>query len=402
VISEPQRLCVHFSLLKITSIDPLSAIFTKMQYDQITGQKEAKGRLLKMVNEARIPHALLFSGKEGSGNLPAALAFSQHLFCKEPSQAGACGKCISCNKVSKLIHPDLHFVFPIAKSKDVKSSNDLIKEFREAFLQQPYLSLNDWFNELGAENKQPIIPVEESNDILRKLSYTSYEGTYKVMLIWQPEKMNAEAANRLLKILEEPPDQTIFILVSTQPDQLLATIFSRVQQIPFFNCSEDEVAKALVLNYKVNEDVARQTAMLSNGNYGEAIALLSHNDDNVSFLNNFQSFMRLALKFDCGKALQWIDENAGSGREKQKQFFQYGLEVFRDSLMFNFGEKNLVRLSGQEKQFLEKFAPFVTQKNYEKLVEEFNSNYYYIERNANPKILFMDLIMKTNELINLK
>lgn len=373
-----------------------------MLYNQIVGQQEAKGRLLKMVNESRVPHALLFSGKEGSGNLPVAIAFAQHLYCKQPTAEGACGNCISCNKVAKLIHPDLHFVFPIAKSKDVKSSNDLIKEFRDLFLQQPYLSLNDWFNELSAENKQPIIPVEESNDILRKLSYTSYEGSYKIMIIWQPEKMNAEAANKLLKILEEPPDQTIFILVSTNPDQLLATILSRVQQIPFYSCTEKEISDALIANYKVNPEVARQTAMLSNGNYGESISLLTHNDDNVSFLHNFQSFMRLALKFDCTKAIAWIDENAALGREKQKQFFQYGLEVFRDSLMYNFGHRDLVRLSGQEKQFLEKFAPFITQKNYEKLVEEFNSNYYYIERNANPKILFMDLILKTNELINKK
>jgi DNA polymerase-3 subunit delta' len=371
-----------------------------MLYEQIVGQQEAKKRLIKMVNESRVPHALLFSGKEGSGNLPAALAFAQHLFCKQKTGNGSCGTCASCNKVAKLIHPDLHFVFPIAKSKDVKSSNDLIKEFREAFLNQPYLSLNDWFNELSAENKQPIIPVEESNDILRKLSYTSYEGSYKIMIIWQPEKMNAEAANKLLKILEEPPDETIFILVTTQPDQLLATIISRVQQIPFYNCSEQEIADALVKNYKVNPDVAKQSAMLSNGNYGEAIGLLTQNDDNVSFLTNFQTFMRIALKFDCNKALHWIDDNATIGREKQKQFFQYGLEVFRDSLMFNYGSKDLVRLSGQEKQFLEKFAPFITQKNYEKLVEEFNNNYYYIERNANPKILFMDLILKTNELIN--
>ena len=373
-----------------------------MFYNQIPGQTEAKGRLLKMANQNRVPHALLLSGKEGCGNLPVAFAFAQHLYCKEKTETGACGKCNSCIKVSKLIHADLHIVFPIIKSKHVKSSNDFIKEFREAFLREPFLSLAAWCVEMDAENKQPIIPVEESSEILRKLSYTSYEGSYKIMIIWQPEKMNTEAANKLLKILEEPPDQTIFILVSNRPDQLLATIFSRVQQIPFYNCSEKEIADALILNYKVNEEVAKQTAILANGNYGEAISLLNENEDSISFLNNFQSFMRLALRFDGGKALQWVDENAATGREKQKQFFQYGLEVFRDSLMYNFGEKNLVRLSGQEKQFLEKFAPYITQKNYEKLIEEFNNNYYYIERNANPKILFLDLLLKTNELINLK
>ncbi len=373
-----------------------------MQYKAIIGQTEAKARLIKMVNENRVPHALMFSGREGCGNLPAALAFAQHLYCTAKTVDGPCGECNSCRKVSKLIHPDLHLVFPIAKSKEVKSSNDLLIEFREAFLQKPYLTLNDWFKEITADNKQPIIPVEEANDILRKLSYTSFEGSYKIMIIWQPEKMNAESANKLLKILEEPPEQTIFILVCDHPDQLLATILSRVQQIPFYDCSAPEIEEALIDLFQVNKDIAQQTAIMANGNFAEALLLLTHNEDSVSFLNNFQTFMRLALKFDCNKALAWIDENATSGREKQKQFLQYALEVFRDCLMFNYGDKSLIRLSGSERAFLEKFAPFVNQKNYERLVEEFNNNYYYIERNANPKILFMDLILKTNELINMK
>jgi DNA polymerase-3 subunit delta' len=373
-----------------------------MLYSQIIGQTEAKQRLVKMVNENRVPHALLFNGKEGCGNLPMAFAFAQHLYCTNKTEQGACGSCNSCNKVAKLIHPDMHLVVPIAISKFVKKTDDVVREFREIFLQNPYLTLNDWTNDLNAENKQPVIPVDEAADILKKISYTSYEGSYKLMLIWQPERMNNVSANKLLKILEEPPEQTIFILVTNNAEQLIPTIISRVQNIPFYDVSESEIAEALIKNFNVNADVANQTAILANGNYAEALHLLTHNEDSVSFLANFQSFMRLALKFDCNKALQWIDENASIGREKQKQFFQYGLEVFRDSLMFNYGSKDLIRLSGQEKQFLEKFAPFVNQKNYEKLVEEFNSNYYYIERNANPKILFMDLILKTNELINLK
>jgi DNA polymerase III subunit delta' len=373
-----------------------------MLYRGIIGQKEALGRLQKMVQEKRIPHALLFSGKEGSGNLPAAFAFAQHLYCSQPADGLPCGVCAACNKVAKLIHPDLHLVFPIAKSKDVKTSNDVVKEFREAYLQQPYLNLSDWFNELSAENKQPLIPVEESADILRKLSYTSYEGSYKTMVIWQPEKMNTEAANKLLKILEEPPDETIFILVCNAPDQLLATIISRVQTIPFYQLSEAEITQGLIDKYQVNTEVAKQSAILADGNFREALSLLTQQEESVSFLNHFQAFMRLALKFDAVKALAWIDENATTGREKQKQFLQYGLAVFRDALMYNFGDQALVRLNGQEKQFLEKFAPFINRLNYEKLVEEFNTNYYYIERNANPKILFMDLLLKTNELINTK
>jgi DNA polymerase-3 subunit delta' len=373
-----------------------------MLYSDIVGQEEPKAHLQKMVRSARVPHALLFSGPEGCGNLLAAFVFAQHLFCENKQSAGPCNTCKSCLKLSKLVHPDLHLVFPIAKSKAIKTSDDLVAEFRETFLRNPYLTLTQWFEEIDAANKQPLIPVDEASAILRKLSYTSYEGSYKIMVIWQPEKMNVEAANRLLKVLEEPPEKTIFILVANQPDQLLSTIFSRVQQIHFKACTDEEITKALIKDFNVSEAAAKNTALMADGNYSEAIRLLEENEENVSFLNHFQSFMRLSFRFDATKALQWIDENAATGREKQKQFLQYGLQVFRDALMLNLGAANLVRLSGQEKQFLEKFAPFVNQKNYEKLVEEFNSNYYYIERNANPKVLFMDLLLKTNELINLK
>lgn len=371
-----------------------------MLLNEIVGQQEVKSRLLKMVNENRLPHALLFTGYEGSGNLATAVAFAQYLFCSNKKGNDSCGECPSCLKTSKLVHPDLHFVFPIAKSKHVKSSIDLIKEFREAFLENPYLSLNDWFDGISAENKQPIIPVEESGNIIRELSYTSYEGLYKVMVIWQPEKMNIEAANKLLKVLEEPPEQTIFILACNHPDQLLSTIISRVQQIPFLRLQENEIKEALIKKYGVANENASQAAFLCDGNFNEAQKMLTQSDEHLSLLQHFTAFMRIALKFDCDKALHWIDENAATGREKQKQFLQYALEIFRDCLMYNFGSRDLVRLSGNERQFLEKFAPYVTQRNYEKLVEEFNSNCYYVERNANPKILFMDLLLKTNELMN--
>lgn len=373
-----------------------------MFYKDIVGQEEAKGRLIKMVNTQRVPHALLFTGKDGCGHLLTAITFAQHLYCKNKTENEPCGTCPSCSKVSKLIHPDLHFVFPIIKSKYVKTSNDLIKEFREAFTHNPYLTLNDWVEELSAENKQPIIPVEESSDILKKLSYTSFEGSYKIMIIWQAECMNISAANALLKILEEPPDDTIFVLISPEPEQLMATILSRVQVIPFYKVDEKEISAALVKQFSVQKEVADQAAFLSEGNYREAMSSLQKGDESISFLTHFQNFMRLALKFDCDKAIGWVEENAQNDREKQKQFISYSLAIFRDALMFNFGDKDLVRLSGNEKQFLQKFAPFINQKNYQLLIEEFNSNFYYIERNANPKILFMDLLLKTNEYINLK
>ena len=222
------------------------------------------------------------------------------------------------------------------------------------------------------------------------------------MIIWQPEKMNLSSANKLLKILEEPPEQTLFLMVCNHPEQLLATIISRVQQIPFYKIDNEDIVNGLVDEFSCQPQAAKQAALMSDGSYREAQLLLQHLDGGVEYLQNFRAFMLIALKFDAPKAVSWIDENARTGREKQKQFLQYALEIFRDCLMYNYGSVDLVRHSGEEKEFITKFARFVHKRNYERLLEEFNSAFYHIERNANPKILFMDLIMKTNELINLQ
>ena len=372
-----------------------------MLFKNIVGQLPVKTKLLNMLHDGRVPHALMFNGPEGSGNLPAAFAFIQYLFCQNKKQNDSCGVCSSCLKVNKLIHPDLHLVFPIPLSKSVRTSNDLLPEFREIFIETPYLTIHDWFDSLSSENKQPTIPTDEASDILKKLSYTSYEGGYKIMVIWQPEKMNASAANKLLKILEEPPEQTLFLLVCNHPEQLLATIISRVQQIQFYKLETEDVAKGLMEQFDCQPQAAKQAAMLSDGSFREAQLLLQHLDGGTAYLQNFRNFMLISLKFDAIKAVSWVDENSRIGREKQKQFLQYGLEIFRDCLMFNFGSVDLVRHSGEEKEFIAKFARFVNQRNYERLLEEFNSAFYHVERNANPKILFMDLIMKTNEFINI-
>lgn len=373
-----------------------------MYFKDIIGQQEAKTKLLGMFADNRIPHALMLTGPEGSGNLLAAFAFIQYVFCTQKQEKDSCGVCPSCIKTSKLGHPDLHLVFPIAKSKEIKTSNDLLLEFRECFLENPYITIHDWFNNINAENKQPLIPTEEASSILKKLAYTSYEGGYKVMLIWQPETMNADSANKLLKILEEPPEQTLFVLVCNHPDKLLTTILSRVQQLVFLKIDTQDITSGLVNQFGCQESLAKQAAFMCDGNYREAQLLLQQNDDEHGFLQLFRSFMMISLNFDAIKAVSWIDETARAGREKQKQFLQYGLEIFRDCLMYNFGSVDLVRLSGDEKTFVTKFSKFINHRNYEKITTEFNSSFYYIERNANPKILFMDLIMKTNELINLK
>jgi len=373
-----------------------------MLYTKIVAHDELKKRLQKMVNSKRLPHALLFSGGDGCGNLPAALALAAHVLCKNKLESGACGECNACHKTQKLIHSDLHLVFPIIKSKSVRTSDDVLVYFREAILKNPYILEAQWMEELDGENKQSLIPVDEAASILKKLSYTSYEGGYKITLIWQPEKMNSEAANSLLKILEEPPEQTLFILVSIHPDKLLATILSRVQHIPFSQISESEIELALIEKYSINNEIARHAAYLSEGNFGEAFQICGKEEGEINFLNSFREFMRLAIKFDCEKLLQWIDETATMGREKHKQLLSFALRVFRDSLMYNYGNKNLVKLAGSEKQFLEKFASFINQNNHILLIEEFNNSIYDLERNANPKILFTSLYFKTNELLNKK
>jgi DNA polymerase III subunit delta' len=373
-----------------------------MLFKQIIGQDDLKQQLKHMVQGQRISHGLLFSGKEGSGHLALALAFTQYIFCTNRNDDDACGQCSSCLKLNKLSHPDFHLVYPIASSKDVKVSTDAVFAFREAVIRNPYLTLNDWFDELNAENKQPIISAEESSEILKKLSYTAYEGGYKIMLIWYPEKMNAVSANKLLKILEEPPEKTLFFLVTTAPDQIITTILSRTQMVKVGNISESTLSHEIEQYYKLNAQDALNVARLAEGSWREVQSIMEEQDEMVALVQHFQSLMRLALKFDALKMNQWIEQTAGFGRERQKQFFQYALHLIREALMINHGASNLVRLRGDELEFIKKFAPFIHEGNYERIIETFEGAYFFVERNANAKILLMDVGLKLNEYMNLK
>ena len=356
-----------------------------MLFANVAAPQTLKKRLLEMASTKRIAHALLFLGTDGGSQLPLAIAFAQYLFCHNPTPTDSCNTCPSCLQINKLAHPDLNLVFPIALSKDVRFSDHLVTEFREAFLAFPYLNLNDWFNIIDAENKQPIIAKDESIEILRKLSYTSYEGRGKVMLIWMPEKMNSDAANKILKILEEPPEDTFFFLVSSTADALLPTIISRTQLIKVNIPTSNEIATVLAADFSLPQGQAQQVA-----------------DENIASTENFilfQTFMRCCLRFDAFKISAWVDEFARLGREKQKQFMVYALHTFRNCILM----KNLPQsVSGtdEEKEFLLKFHPYINMQNHEGLMEEFNKAFYHIERNVSAKILFMDVALKTNELLN--
>jgi DNA polymerase-3 subunit delta' len=370
-------------------------------FSEIIGQQAAKDRLLRSVSDGRISHAQLFLGPQGSGSLALAVAYAQYISCSNKQPTDSCGACSSCIKYNKLIHPDLHFVYPVALSKDVRVSTDVAPKWRETFLDNPYITLFNWFESLDAENKQAVIGVEESGEILRKLSLTTYEAEYKIMVIWQAEKMNQASANKLLKILEEPPDKTLFLLVCENEEQLLRTIVSRTQLIKIPKISEEDLINALVDQQGISREAAEKISHLADGNYADALLLLNENENAAQNLASFQKLMRASLKFNPQGVFAWIDEVNAAGRERQKNFINYALHIIRESMMLNYGDASLVKLGADEQDFVRKFAPFIHAGNIERFMEELNKAYYHMERNANARILFMDLAFKFNELLNI-
>lgn len=362
-----------------------------MQFSRIVGQQQLKESMIQAINEGRISHAQLFLGPEGNGALPLALAYTQYLFCKNRTSTDSCGQCPQCQKISKLAHPDVHFVYPLALSKEVEKSTDVFVKWKEAFLQNPYLSLSDWMEFLEAENKQMVIGVGESKDILHQLSLTSYEGSYKVMILWMAEKMNLVAANKILKILEEPPDKTIFFLI-TESTQLPITILSRTQITKVPRIAENELAPVLVASHGLSEDAALYLAQASEGNYRVAQILAGERESSEFNFLKFQEWMRMCLKLDGEKLSDWITEMAGIGRERQKQFLSYSIKLIRQSLLLDSGLP--VRTAQNEEEFLQKFSPYVPFNGGAAIAEEMTRAYHAVERNANPKILLMSLSLK--------
>lgn len=372
-----------------------------MLFKEIIGQQAVKERLLRSVTEGRISHAQLFLGPQGSGSLALAVAYAQYISCGNKQPDESCGECASCVKYNKLVHPDLHFVYPVALSKAVRVSTDVAATWREVFLDNPYITLFSWFEMLEAENKQAVIGVEESAEILRKLSLTTYEAEYKIMIIWQAEKMNPSAANKLLKILEEPPEKTLFLLVCESEDQLLRTIVSRTQLIKITKISDDDLIKVLSERHGLSSEAAEATAHLADGDYAEALLLINQNETAGQNLASFQKLMRASIKFEPKAVLGWIDEISEAGRERQKNFLNYALHIMRESMVLNYADASLVKLGEEERGFVKKFSPFIHTNNVERFIDELNKAHYHMERNANPKILFMDLAFKFNELLNL-
>lgn len=370
-----------------------------MQFSRIVGQQQLKESMIEAINGGRISHAQLFLGPEGNGALPLALAYVQYLFCQNKTTTDSCGKCAQCIKITKLSHPDIHFVYPLSLSKDVEKSSDVLVKWKEAFLQNNYMSLADWMDFLEAENKQMVIGVGESKDILHQLSLTSFEGSYKVMILWMAEKMNLVAANKILKILEEPPDRTLFFLI-TETTQLPITILSRTQLTKVPRITEDELADVLVSQHGLPQDSALYVARAAEGNYRLAQILAGEKEDSEFNFLKFQEWMRMCLKLDGERLSEWIGEMSTIGRERQKQFLSYSLGLIRLSMLTEIGASTRYRQN--EEEFLRKFSPFVPFSGAANIADELSRAYHAVERNANPKILLMSLSLKIHRQLAVK
>ena len=365
-------------------------------FSDIIGQEEAKQRLLQEVAEGRIAHALLFTGPEGSGKLPMALAYARYLTCQHPTPTDACGSCPSCAKWEKLIHPDVHFVFPIVAKKAQKKEvcDDYLPAWRKLLSAGSYFSLSQWLDEMDAENSQAIIYARESDEMLRKLSLKSSQGGYKVVLMWLPEKMNEVCANKLLKLLEEPPAQTVFLLVSEAPEQLLATILSRTQRFHLPRLDESVIAQTLQSRFGVLPEESRNLAHIANGSMIQALAAIQLNQDAALFFDHFVSLMRLAYQRKIREMKHWSEELAGMGRERQKNFLNYCQRLVRENFIFNLRRPEMNYMTATEQQFAQKFAPFINERNVFGMMEELSLAQIHIEQNVNPRMVFFDFALK--------
>ena len=367
-----------------------------MFFRDIIGQEEIKQRLIQNVQENKIAHAQLFCGGEGVGKLPLAIAYARYISCLNPSNEDACGKCPNCIKFNHLAHPDLHFIFPVVKKKSTKDvvSDDYIAEWRELIAKTPYFNLHTWLEEMGAENQQAQIYVKESNEIIRKLSLKSSQGGYKIIIIWLPEKMNQECSNKLLKLLEEPAEQTVFLLVSEEPDMLLTTIQSRTQRINIKGIEEKDLKEALMNIHGLQEQDATDIAHRSEGNFLKAIESISLNEENKLFFDLFVALMRLSYQRKIKEMKVGSENVAAMGRERQKHFLSYCQRMIRENFIYNFHNRSITYLGSEEEAFSTRFAPFINERNVMEIMSELNEAQRHIEQNVNAKMVFFDFSLK--------
>lgn len=375
-----------------------------MKFSEIPGQEAIKDRLRQTVISNRVSHAQLFLGPSGNNKLALALAYAQFINCTNRSPVDSCGSCPSCIKYDKLAHPDLHFIYPVASTKSVPTkpqSYHFAAEWRKMLLDNQYLvSLTHWIKHLDLDNKQPIINTEDCSEIVRTLAYKSYESEYKVLVIWMADKLHHAAAPKLLKTLEEPPEKTLFLLISENQDVMLSTILSRTQIVKIPRYSDDETIHFLQTVLKQNPERSRQMAMLADGNLILATDLLQHTEEAEWIFVNFRQWMRYCFSNDIEGVLKFVAEVSKIGRERQKSFMVYALRVAQYSMYKNLKTDELVRSEGEEATFLSNFYRYMPSSSIQSYNKEFQDAHYHIERNGNASIIFTDLSLKIIRLLH--
>lgn len=364
-------------------------------FKDVIGHDDIKQRLIHSLQTGRISHAQLFAGDTGFGSMALALAFAQYVFCTGDKKEDACGVCPACKKMQKYIHPDLHFVFPVVRKTKSPVSDEYITEWRNLLSQGAYFGLEKWYSEMGVEdNAQAAIYTEESANILRKLNLKSFESDYKILVMWLPEKMNPECSNKLLKIIEEPFDKTLFLMVSEHPEQIINTIQSRLQRIHIPPLKQEEIKQQLITTENIPASQADEYAHVASGSWFRALRLLNESEEQIYNQEKFASLMRLCWERKMLPVNEWVNEIGGQGRERQKSFLMHSIRMIRENFVRNFGVEKLNYMTEREKKFSLRFSPYVHEGNVIPLTNEFERAYNDISRNGNAKIIFTDLCIK--------
>ena len=363
-----------------------------MTFDDVIGQQEAKQRLQSMYGSGKMPHALLLCGPAGVGKMALAMALACHVLRQSAKNNVEA-------MLEKMEHPDLHFTFPTIKPSSMSAdrkpvSDDFILQWHQMIAESPYFTMDKWMSIIGAENQQAIITTGESDNLNRKLALKASQGGYKVSVIWLPERMNTECANKLLKLIEEPPAYTLFIMVSEEPDKIIETIRSRTQRIDIKRIDNESMVQALMSKRALQKDDAVRIARMANGSWNVAVEALMADSENEKFLDMFRQLMRLAYGRHIKELKLWVDAMQGYGREKQKRFLIYLLRLIRENFIYNFGEPDLCYMSLQEEEFSRKFARFINEDNVLQIYELANKAIRDIGQNANAKIVFFDFALQ--------
>jgi len=372
-----------------------------MRFKDVIGQDEIKSMLVQAFKDNRVSHSYLFYGAPGVGKMALAIAFAQYLSCENKQDNDSCGHCPSCLKYEKLIHPDLHFVFPYVTSSNSQNkavSDTYVDLWRPMVNKSPYFSYRDWTNNLQSENKQCMIYAAESAEIIKKVSLKTYESDYKVMIIWLPEKMNPECANKILKVLEEPPHNTVFILVSNSREDILPTIQSRTQPIKVLGIADEPLKQALVDKFGISESESADIVKISNGSFLEARQQIEQDEENAFNFENFKALMRICYKYDVVSALDFAKSVSKLSRERQKSFINYCLIMVRENFVHNFNA-DMAYLTKEEEDFSKNFAKTINQRNVNYFTTILNDAYYHIERNGNSEIIFADMAFSIMKII---